>query len=44
MNRIWNISVETFTLCSGMFFLDGIKRDRWIWSGDGPSVNVLIKE
>ena len=34
MNRIWNISVETFTLCSGMFFLDGIKRDRWIWSGD----------
>ena len=26
--------METFTLCSGMFFLDGIKRDRWIWSGD----------
>lgn len=34
MNRIWDISVETFTLCSGLFFLDGIKRDRWIWSGD----------
>lgn len=34
MNKIWDISVETFTLCSGLFFLDGIKRDRWIWSGD----------
>lgn len=34
MNKIWDISVETFTLCSSLFFLDGIKRDRWIWSGD----------
>lgn len=34
MNRIWEISVETFRLCSGLFFIDGIKRDRWIWSGD----------
>ena len=33
MNRIWDISIETFTLCSGLFFIDGIKRDRWIWSG-----------
>lgn len=21
-------------LCSGVFFIDGIKRDKWIWSGD----------
>ncbi|WP_122645414.1 family 78 glycoside hydrolase catalytic domain [Enterococcus mediterraneensis] len=34
MNKIWDISVDTFTLCSGLFFIDGIKRDRWIWSGD----------
>ena len=25
---------HTFRLCSGIFFLDGVKRDKWIWSGD----------
>lgn len=34
INRIWAVSGETFQLCSGIFFIDGIKRDRWIWSGD----------
>lgn len=34
LNRIWDVSVHTFRLCSGIFFLDGIKRDKWIWSGD----------
>lgn len=34
MNQIWKVSEETFKLCSGLFFIDGIKRDRWIWSGD----------
>ena len=34
MNQIWDISCETFRLCSGIFFVDGVKRDRWIWSGD----------
>ena len=34
VNRIWEVSKETFRLCSGLFFIDGIKRDRWIWSGD----------
>ena len=34
MNRIWKVSEETFRLCSGLFILDGIKRDQWIWSGD----------
>lgn len=34
LNKIWDISVETFKLCSGLFYIDGIKRDRWIWSGD----------
>lgn len=34
VNRIWNVADTTFRLASGIFFLDGIKRDRWIWSGD----------
>ena len=25
---------HTFRLCSGIFFIDGAKRDKWIWSGD----------
>ena len=34
INRIWDVAKETYRLCSGLFFIDGIKRDRWIWSGD----------
>ncbi len=34
LNRIWEVAVHTFRLCCGVFFIDGIKRDRWIWSGD----------
>ena len=34
LNRIWKVSEHTFALCSGVFFIDGIKRDKWIWSGD----------
>ena len=34
VNRIWEVSEETYKLCSGLFFIDGIKRDRWVWSGD----------
>ena len=34
LNRIWEVSERTFRLCSGIFFIDGIKRDQWIWSGD----------
>ena len=34
LNRIWAVASETFQLCSGLFFIDGIKRDRWIWAGD----------
>ena len=31
---IWNMCAYTFHLNSREFFLDGIKRDRWVWSGD----------
>ena len=34
LNRIFSVATYTFSLCSGAFFLDGIKRDKWIWSGD----------
>ncbi|MBR0162885.1 MAG: alpha-L-rhamnosidase [Oscillospiraceae bacterium] len=34
LNRIFAVAAHTFMLCSGAFFLDGIKRDKWIWGGD----------
>jgi alpha-L-rhamnosidase len=34
LNEIWDISVYTLHLNTREFFLDGIKRDRWVWSGD----------
>jgi hypothetical protein len=33
-NRIWDTAAYTFELNCREFFLDGIKRDRWVWSGD----------
>ena len=34
LTRIWDTAAYTFHLNSREFFLDGIKRDRWVWSGD----------
>ena len=34
LNRIWNIGAYTMHLTTREFFIDGIKRDRWVWSGD----------
>ena len=34
MNKIMEVATRTFRLCSREFYLDGIKRDRWVWSGD----------
>jgi alpha-L-rhamnosidase len=34
MNRIWDIAAYTLHLNTREFFLDGLKRDRWVWSGD----------
>lgn len=34
LDQIWSVAQHTFQLCSGIFFIDGIKRDKWIWSGD----------
>ncbi|MGN0114743.1 MAG: hypothetical protein ACI396_05410, partial [Acutalibacteraceae bacterium] len=34
VNKIWDMCSKTFHLNSREFYLDGIKRDRWVWSGD----------
>ena len=34
LNRIFAVAAHTFLLCSGVFMLDGVKRDKWIWGGD----------
>lgn len=34
INRIWDIGAYTMQLTTREFFIDGIKRDRWTWSGD----------
>ena len=34
LNRIWQVAAYTLDLTTREFFVDGIKRDRWVWSGD----------
>ena len=34
LNRIWEVGAYTMDLTTREFFMDGIKRDRWTWSGD----------
>ena len=34
VEKIWDVCAYTFHLNSREFFQDGIKRDRWVWSGD----------
>ncbi|MBQ7637515.1 MAG: hypothetical protein IJS90_01265 [Clostridia bacterium] len=34
IEKIWALCSRTFHLNTREFFLDGIKRDRWVWSGD----------
>ncbi len=34
INRIWDVGAYTMHLTTREFFIDGIKRDRWVWSGD----------
>lgn len=41
VNKIWDVSIETLNLCSDLFFIDGIKRDRWIWGGDAYQANFI---
>jgi hypothetical protein len=34
LNKIWDVGAYTLHLTTREFFIDGIKRDRWVWSGD----------
>lgn len=34
IKKVFDVCAYTFHLNSREFFLDGIKRDRWVWSGD----------
>lgn len=34
LNNIWKVGAYTMHLTTREFFIDGIKRDRWVWSGD----------
>ena len=34
VNRIWQVGARTLDLTTREFMMDGIKRDRWTWSGD----------
>jgi alpha-L-rhamnosidase len=34
INKIWDVGAYTLHLTTREFFIDGIKRDRWVWSGD----------
>ena len=34
MNRIWEVAADTLHLTTREFYIDGIKRDRYVWSGD----------
>ena len=41
INQIYEVSLYTLHLNSREFFLDGIKRDRWVWSGDAYQSYLL---
>ena len=41
VNQIYDTSIYTLHLNSREFFLDGIKRDRWVWSGDATQSYLL---
>lgn len=41
LNKIWDVGVYTMQLTSREFFIDGIKRDRWVWSGDAAQSYLM---
>lgn len=41
LNRIWQIAAYTMDVTTREFFIDGIKRDRWVWSGDAAQSYLM---
>lgn len=41
LDRIYEIAYQTLFMCSKEFFFDGLKRDRWVWSGDVTQCHLM---
>ncbi|MTV37731.1 alpha-L-rhamnosidase-related protein [Duganella radicis] len=41
LNRIWDVAMRTLELNTREFFIDGIKRDHWVWSGDAVQAYLM---
>ena len=41
INKLWDVCAYTMLLNSREGFFDGIKRDRWVWSGDAYQTNFV---
>lgn len=41
LNQIWEVAAYTLELTAREFFLDGIKRDRWVWGGDAYQAALM---
>lgn len=41
LKKIWDVALHTVDLTTREFFMDGIKRDRWVWAGDSVQSILL---
>ena len=41
LNKIWEVGAYTMHLTTRELFIDGIKRDRWAWSGDASQSYLM---
>jgi hypothetical protein len=41
LNQIWDVAVRSLELNTREFFVDGVKRDRWIWAGDAAQSYLM---
>jgi len=41
LNRIWDVAQRTLELNTREFFVDGVKRDHWVWSGDAVQTYLM---
>jgi hypothetical protein len=41
LNRIWDVAERTLELNTREFFIDGVKRDHWVWSGDAVQAYLM---
>ena len=41
VGKVFEVCKHTFNLCSREFYLDGIKRDRWVWAGDAYQTYII---